>query len=77
MVMTEKRNAENISGVSNIAYDLMSVLNNKLEGIAAMETYKQDAQGDQDVLKCFERIQEADRKDVEELKKLAHNRLGS
>lgn len=77
MVMTEKRNAESISGVSNITYDLMSVLNNKLEGIAAMETYKQDAQGDQDVLKCFERIQEADRKDVEELKKLAHNRLGS
>lgn len=76
-MVTAKRKAENVSGVSNVAYDLMSVLTNKLQGIAAMEEYKQDAQGDQEALQCFERIEQQDRKDIEELKKLVHSRLGS
>lgn len=75
-MVTQKRNAEQVTGVSNVTYDLLSVLNNKLEGIAAMEVYKQDAQGDQDVQQCFQRIQEQDRKDIEQLKQLVHGRLG-
>jgi hypothetical protein len=58
---TQKRNAENLSGVSNVTYDLVSVLTNTLEGIAAMEVHKHDAQGDQDLLQCFEELQERDR----------------
>ena len=32
-----KRRADRVSGVSNVAYDLVTVLTNKLEGTAAME----------------------------------------
>ena len=30
-----KQQSEQISGISNVAYDLMAVMTNKLEGIAA------------------------------------------
>ncbi|MDQ4044223.1 MAG: hypothetical protein M3173_02085 [Chloroflexota bacterium] len=72
----QKRNAENITGISNVTYNLLSVLTNKLEGIAAAEVYKQDAQGDQEVLKAFEEMEERDRKDVERLRDLVASRLG-
>jgi hypothetical protein len=75
MVM-QKQRTEPISGVSNVAYDLMSVLTNKLEGIAAIEQYKQDAQGDQEALACFERIERQDRQDVDWLRQLVTSRLG-
>jgi hypothetical protein len=32
-----KRQRERVTGVSNVAYDLMVVLTNKLQGIAATE----------------------------------------
>jgi len=38
-----KRGAERVSGVSNVTYDLIAVLYNTLEGIAAVEAYRQDA----------------------------------
>lgn len=38
-----KRRAEQVSGGSNIAYDLTALLKNKLKGIAANEEYKLDA----------------------------------
>jgi hypothetical protein len=75
MVM-QKQRTEAISGVSNVAYDLMSVLTNKLEGIAAIEQYKQDAQGDQEVLQCFEQLEERARQDVDTLRQLVVSRLG-
>lgn len=73
---TPKRQAETVSGVSNIAYDLMSVLTNTLEGIAAIEQYKQDAQGDDEVLQCFEQLQQQASQDVETLRQLVSSRLG-
>ena len=65
-----KKQSEGLTGVSNIAYDLMIVLANKLEGIAAMEEYKQDAQeaGDTDCSSLFERMQQQDREAVSELR---------
>jgi hypothetical protein len=39
----ERRNAERISGVSNLTYDLISLLHNKLEAISAYDVYRQDA----------------------------------
>jgi hypothetical protein len=75
-MVTQKRNAEEMTGISNVSYDLMSVLTNKLEGIAVMEQYKEDAQGDQDVRQVFEQIQERDRQDVDKLKELVVSRLG-
>ena len=38
-----KARSEQVTGVSNDAYDLMVELTNKLEGVAAMEEYKFDA----------------------------------
>ena len=65
-----KKQSEQLTGVSNIAYDLMIVLSNKLEGIAAMEEYRQDAQeaGDTDCGSLFDRLQQQDRQAVDELR---------
>ena len=75
-MVTQKRNAENVSGISNVTYDLLALLTNKLEGIAAIEQYKQDAQGDQEVLQCFEQLEKQARKDVDQLRQLTASRLG-
>ncbi len=72
-----KRRSEQVSGVSNVAYNLLSVLHNKLEGIAALEGYKQDAQqtGDQEVLQLFEQLQQRAAEDVGRLRSLVAQRL--
>lgn len=72
-----KRQSEQVTGVSNVAYDLMIVLTNKLEGIAAMEEYKLDAEeaGDQEVRALFERIVRRERDEIEELRTLLLPRL--
>ncbi len=67
-----KRRSERVTGVSNVAYDLMVVLTNKLEGVAAMEEYKLDADAADDtaVRAAFERIEERERQDIDELRGL-------
>jgi hypothetical protein len=67
-----KRRSERMTGVSNVAYDLMVVLTNKLEGVAAMEEYKLDADAanDREVRAAFERIEERERQSIEELRGL-------
>jgi hypothetical protein len=74
---TAKRRSERVTGVPNVAYDLMVVLTNKLEGIAAMEEYKLDAEaaGDQEVRALFEKVERRDREDVDELRELLVQRL--
>jgi hypothetical protein len=65
-----KRHANQVSGVSNVAYDLMVVLTNKLGGIAALEEYKLDAEeaGDREVHALFARIEGRMREDVDDLR---------
>ena len=72
-----KRGAERVSGVSNVAYDLVALLENKLTGIAALEEYKQDAQqaGDQEVQQLLDQLQQRQREDVDRLKRLVVQRL--
>lgn len=72
-----KRATEHITGVSNVAYDLTVVLTNKLPGIAAIEEYKLDAEtaGDKEARSFFERIEQRDQQDVEELRELVCRRL--
>ena len=72
-----KRQAEQISGVSNVAYDLTALLENKLKGIAAIEEYKQDAQAasDQEVLSLLDQLQQQARQEVDQLKRLLVQRL--
>lgn len=67
-----KRRSEQVTGVSNVAYDLMAVLTNKLEGVAAMEEYKLDADAanDREVRAAFERIEQRERQSIEELRGL-------
>jgi hypothetical protein len=67
-----KRRSERGTGVSNVAYDLMVVLTNKLEGVAAMEEYKLDADtaNDPDVRAAFERIEQRERQSIDELRGL-------
>lgn len=65
-----KKGTESLTGVSNVAYDLMIVLANKLEGIGAMEEYKRDAEeaGDSDCGALFDRLQQRDKQEVQELR---------
>jgi cell fate (sporulation/competence/biofilm development) regulator YmcA (YheA/YmcA/DUF963 family) len=70
-----KKQSESATGVSNPAYDAMTVLTNKLQSIAVIEQYKQDAQDDQELLQCFEQIQEREREDVDKLRGLVAQRL--
>ena len=67
-----KRGAERVTGISNVAYDLMAVLTNKLEGVAAMEEYKLDADAAHEpaVRAAFERIEQRERQDIDELRGL-------
>ncbi|MGH2533248.1 MAG: hypothetical protein ACRDJW_13195 [Thermomicrobiales bacterium] len=73
-----KRGAEHISGVSNVTFDLISVLHNRLEGIAALEEYRQDADDadDGEVSTFFAECQRQARTDVERLRGMLATRIG-
>lgn len=66
-----------ITGVSNVAYDLMVVLSNHLEGIAALQEYKLDAEEaeDTDVKAAFDRIEQRYQDGIDELRTLLLARL--
>ena len=72
-----KRQVEQISGVSNLNYDVIALLCNKLEGIAALEEYKLDAReaGNQESQALFERLQQRATEDVNELKQFLSKSL--
>ena len=69
--------APQISGVTNVTYDLISLLHNKLEGVAAFEEYKLDAQdeGDQEVMRLFEELERREAEDVQKLKECLSRRI--
>lgn len=72
-----KRRSEIISGVSNVAYDLLALLYNQLEEIAAIEEYKIDAEdaGDQEMLALLDQLQQRARDDVDLLRSALSQRL--
>ncbi|GBD17294.1 hypothetical protein HRbin26_02213 [bacterium HR26] len=72
-----KRRSEIISGVSNVAYDLLALLYNQLEEIAAIEEYKIDAEdaGDQEMLALLDQIQQRAREEVDLLRTALSQRL--
>ena len=72
-----KRQSDQVSGVSNVAYDLVTILHNKLQAISAMEIYKKDAQqsGDREVATLLEEFERRDSEDVSRLKQLVASRL--
>lgn len=71
-----KKQSEQVSGVSNLGFDLLTLLHNKLEGIAALEAYKADAQGHQDVSSLLDQLQQTAVQDVQKLKPLLLKELG-
>jgi hypothetical protein len=67
-----KVQSEVVTGVTNVAYDLMVVLTNKLEGIAAIEEYRLDADAAHEpaVRAAFEHVELRERESVDELRDL-------
>ena len=72
-----KRGAASISGVSNVAYDLIAVLYNKLEAVAALGEYTQDAEaaGDDEARSVFEELAQREAQDIARLRTLVAQRL--
>jgi hypothetical protein len=72
-----KRASARISGVPNVTYDLIAVLYNLLEGIAAIEAYKQDAEeaGDDAAAAFFAEWQRTARGQTDRLQGLLAERL--
>ncbi len=56
------------SPMSNMTYNLLTTLQNKLQAIGAYEKFLKDAEGDETCTKLFKAMQENDRKDIEMLK---------
>ena len=56
--------------VSNLEYDLLTVLQNKAEAMKAYETYIQDAQsiGSQPCVELFQKLQQADNQQIQEIR---------
>lgn len=71
-----KKQSEQVSGVSNLAFNLLTLLHNKLEGIAALEVYKADAQGNQEASSLLDELQQAAVRDVERIRPLLLQELG-
>lgn len=72
-----KQQSEQVTGVSNVAYDVMSVLQNTLEAVAALQIYKQDAEsaGDQEARDLFEQLEQRLTGDVDTLRGMLVQRL--
>lgn len=70
-----KRSTDQITGISNVTYDLISVMHNKLQAIAAMEGYKQDCQGDREILDLLDRLVQRETEDLAELREALSTRL--
>jgi hypothetical protein len=77
MTATSPVSAEHATGVTNLAFDLVSLLHNKLEAVAAMEIYKRDAElaGYSHVREFIAECQEADRKAIRHLRALVAHQL--
>jgi hypothetical protein len=61
--------------LDNVTYDLITVLHEKSKGLEAYDKYLRDAGNDRDIVQCFERIREDDRKHIQELQNRLSQRL--
>ncbi len=62
-------NTSNANGVSDLGYDLITLLQSKLEAVAIYEQFIEDARdaGDTQTAQLFEEIQRQDEQQVEQL----------
>lgn len=72
-----KRHCAAVSGISDVAYDALAILVNKLQGIAAMEEYKLDAREaeDDEFLALLGELEQRECKDIVKLKGLVISKL--
>jgi hypothetical protein len=63
-------NTASSQSISDLEYDLLTVLHNKAEGLKAYETYIQDAQsiGSQPCVELFRKLHEADSQQIQEIR---------
>jgi len=54
--------------MNNVSYDLLTVLQSKLEGLAAYDKYIQDCQSDPQMRQVFEQIKQQDQQQVQYLR---------
>lgn len=61
---------ENGNVLSDLEYDLLTVLQNKSEALKAYETYMQDAQeiGSQPCVELFQKLKQADMQHAQEIR---------
>lgn len=71
-----KQQVDQVSGVSNLAYDLITLLHNKLQAIAAFEAYKADCGENQEAASLFDDLQRDAVRDLERIKPLLVQELG-
>ena len=66
------------TGLSNLAYDWVTILHNKAKGLRAYEDYIRDARqaNAQECVSLLERIRDADRRQVDEIKQHVEKVLG-
>jgi hypothetical protein len=66
------------TGLDNLAYDWVTLLHEKTKGLRAYDSYIQDARQmkAQDCVELLERIRDADRRQVEEIKQHVMQTLG-
>jgi LmbE family N-acetylglucosaminyl deacetylase len=72
-----RHDAERLSGVPNVTYDLIAVMHNKLDAIAAYEIYKHDAReaANRETEAFFDQCQRTERADIERLRGLLSQQL--
>ncbi len=79
MERAERETAERVTGISNVTYDLISMLQNKLEAITVCEIYIDDANavGNTRVATMFEHCRATDLSVVQSLRKILRDELNS
>ena len=72
-----KRRSDSVTGVRNSAYDLLSMLEHKLRGIATMEQYKLDFKedGDMEAQRLLEEIEQQEIQQIGKLREIVKQRL--
>lgn len=71
---TQTQTQQQTTGASNLEYDIVAEMHELLQGNEALQQYIQDARsaGDQEAERCFQEIQDQNRKSVGALRSLLH-----
>lgn len=73
----QQQDAKNITGTSDVVYNLASVIYHELQEAETVQQYIQDAQqaGDQQLVQFFQQVQQGARKQADQAKQLLKQKL--